>query len=96
MKYCFEEVGLRNARLNFRQVGETHLMGNVVYNELRARGPFVDVGNVTKICIDDEGKKAASTLDVDFVANLGSKRFYIQSAYAPPDTAKRQQESASL
>ncbi len=96
MKYYFEDVGLRNARLNFRQVEETHLMENVVYNELRTRGLSVDVGIVSKRYIDKAGKKATSTLEVDFVANRGSKRYYIQSAYALPDAAKREQESASL
>lgn len=96
MKYYFEDVGLRNARLNFRQVEETHLMENVIYNELRARGLSVDVGVVTKRFTDADGKRVTSTLEVDFVANLGSKRYYIQSAYALPDAAKREQESASL
>ena len=96
VKYYFEDVGLRNARLNFRQVEETHLMENVIYNELRARGLSVDVGIVPKRYIDEGGKKRASTLEVDFVANRGSKRYYVQSAYALPDAAKREQESASL
>lgn len=96
VKYYFEDVGLRNARLNFRQVEETHLMENVVYNELRARGLSVDVGIVTKRYIDGEGRKATSALEVDFVANCGSRRYYIQSAYALSDAAKREQESASL
>ena len=96
VKYYFEDVGLRNARLKFRQVEETHLMENIIYNELRARSLSVDVGIVTKRYIDSDGRKATSTLEVDFVANRGSKRYYIQSAYALPDAAKREQESASL
>jgi uncharacterized protein len=96
VKYYFEDVGLRNARLNFRQVEETHLMENVIYNELRARGLSVDVGIVPRRYIDESGKKASDALEVDFVANRGSKRYYIQSAYALPDAAKREQESASL
>ncbi len=96
VKYYFEDVGLRNARLNFRQVEETHLMENVIYNELRARGFSVDVGIVSRRYIDESGKKATSMLEVDFVANRGSRRYYIQSAYALPDAAKREQESASL
>ncbi|MGN0037929.1 MAG: ATP-binding protein [Coriobacteriales bacterium] len=96
VKYYFEDVGLRNARLNFRQVEETHLMENIIYNELRARGLSVDVGIVTKRHLNSEGKKVSSTLEVDFVANRGSKRYYIQSAFALPDAAKREQESASL
>ncbi|MGN0077487.1 MAG: ATP-binding protein [Coriobacteriales bacterium] len=95
-KYYFEDVGLRNARLNFRQVEETHLMENVVYNELRARGLSVDVGIVTRRRLDSEGRKVASNLEVDFVANRGSRRYYIQSAYAMPSAAKREQEAASL
>ena len=95
-KYYFEDVGLRNARLNFRQVEETHLMENIIYNELRARGFSVDVGLVNGRYINSEGKKATSSLEVDFVANRGSRRYYIQSAYALSDAAKREQESASL
>lgn len=95
-KYYFEDVGLRNARLNFRQVEETHLMENIIYNELRARGFSVDVGLVNGRYINSEGKKATSSLEVDFVANRGSKRYYIQFAYALSDVAKREQESASL
>ena len=96
VKYYFEDVGLRNARLSFRQVEEAHLMENVVYNELRARGFSVDAGVVSKRVLDDKGKKRVSNLEVDFVANLGSRRYYIQSAYALPDADKRKQEKASL
>lgn len=95
-KYYFEDVGLRNARLNFRQVEEPHLMENIIYNELRARGFSVDVGQVSKRKVDETGKKTVSSLEVDFVANLGSRRYYIQSAYAMPSAEKREQEIASL
>lgn len=97
VKYYFEDVGLRNARLNFRQVEETHLMENILYNELRMRGYNVDVGSITKRYTDTVSQKRVSKqLEVDFVANLGSKRYYIQSAYRLPDEEKMQQEKASL
>lgn len=97
VKYYFEDIGLRNARLDFRQVEETHLMENIIYNELRMRGYNVDVGNVNKRYTDKEtGSKLTKNLEIDFVANLGSKRFYIQSAYKMPDTEKIKQEKASL
>lgn len=97
VKYYFEDIGLRNARLDFRQVEETHLMENVIYNELRMRGYNVDVGNVKKRYKDKEtGSKLTKNLEIDFVANLGSKRFYIQSAYKMPDAEKIKQEKASL
>ncbi len=90
-KYYFQDVGLRNALLNFRQVEENHIMENVIYNELRSRGYNVDVGMV-------EARTATERkqLEVDFVANKGDKRFYIQSAFAMPDEEKREQELASL
>lgn len=93
MKYYFEDVGLRNARLGFRQTEETHLMENVIYNELRARGFQVDVGVVPfrRPVTQERGQ-----LEIDFVANLGSRRYYIQSALQIPDTEKEQQEKASL
>ena len=90
-KYYFQDVGLRNALLNFRQVEETHIMENVIYNELRSRGYRVDVGMV-EVRTSSERKH----LEVDFVANKGDRRYYIQSAYALPDEAKREQELASL
>lgn len=93
MKYYFEDVGLRNARLGFRQMEETHLMENVIYNELRARGFQVDVGVVPS---RRPGTQERVQLEVDFVANLGSRRYYIQSALQIPDTEKEQQEKASL
>lgn len=96
IKYYFEDVGLRNARLGFRQVEETHLMENVIYNELRSRGYSVDVGVVEKRTRNEDGKQERSTLEIDFVANLGGKRYYIQSAFSMPTEEKRQQEKASL
>lgn len=96
LKYYFEDVGLRNARLGFRQVEETHLMENVIYNELRSRGYNVDVGVVEKREINEEGKNEKKQLEIDFVANLGSKRYYIQSAFSMPTEEKRIQEKASL
>ncbi len=94
-KYYFEDIGLRNARLNFRQVEQTHIMENIVYNELRARGFSVDVGSVDKRCREG-GKAVRKQLEIDFVANLGSRRYYIQSALHLPDGEKERQEKASL
>lgn len=95
-KYYFSDLGLRNARLNFRQVEKTHLMENVVYNELRTRGYNVDVGVVGCVTTDSEGRQHRKQLEVDFVCNLGSKRYYIQSAYRMPTEEKLLQEQASL
>ena len=96
LKYYFEDVGLRNARLGFRQVEETHLMENIIYNELRSRGYTVDVGVVEKRGTDENGKEYKKQLEIDFVANLGSKRYYIQSAFSMPTEEKRIQEKVSL
>ena len=96
VKYYFEDVGLRNARLGFREVEETHLMENIVYNELRARGYQVDVGVVMKREKTEQGITAKKQLEIDFVANQGSRRYYIQSAYSLPDAEKTRQEKASL
>ncbi|MDE6761088.1 MAG: ATP-binding protein [Lachnospiraceae bacterium] len=96
LKYYFEDVGLRNARLGFRQIEETHIMENVVYNELRSRGYSVDVGVVEKRGFNQEGKTERTYLEIDFIANLGSKRYYIQSAFSMPTEEKRMQEKASL
>ena len=96
LKYYFEDAGLRNARLGFRQVEETHLMENIIYNELRSRGYTVDVGVVEKRGTDENGKEYKNQLEIDFVANLGSKRYYIQSAFSMPTEEKRIQEKASL
>ena len=91
-KYYFSDLGLRNARINFRQFEQTHSMENVIYNELRMRGYHVDVGVVPIAEKDAEGKSTRKQLEVDFVCNLGSSRYYIQSAYSLPDEAKRAQE----
>lgn len=96
LKYYFEDVGLRNARLGFRQVEQTHLMENIIYNELRSRGYSVDVGVVEKREVDSNGKEKKKQLEIDFIANLGSKLYYIQSAYSMPMEEKRKQEKASL
>ncbi|WP_242969160.1 ATP-binding protein [Lachnospira multipara] len=94
-KYYYTDLGLRNALLNFRQFEETHLMENAIYNELIYRGYKVDVG-VVEIRVAENGKKAHKQLEVDFVVNQGSKRYYIQSAYALPNQEKVEQEQASL
>lgn len=91
-KYYFSDLGLRNARINFRQFEQTHAMENAIYNELRMRGYSVDVGVITVSEKDGNGKSVRKQLEVDFVCNLGSKRYYIQSAYSLPDKEKRQQE----
>ena len=95
-KYYFVDLGLRNARLNFRQLEHTHMMENMVYNELRVRGFNVDVGVVPVLKRDENGKMTRSQLEIDFVCNQGSKRYYIQSAYRMPTEEKVQQEEASL
>ena len=84
-KYYFSDLGLRNARINFRQFEQTHSMENVIYNELRMRGYSVDVGVVPITKKDKDGKVVCKQLEVDFVCNLGSLRYYIQSAYSLPD-----------
>lgn len=91
-KYYFSDLGLRNARINFRQFEPTHSMENVIYNELRMRGYNVDVGVVATTEKNQEGKIVRKQLEVDFVCNLGSSRYYIQSAYSLPDGTKRTQE----
>lgn len=95
-KYYFSDLGLRNARLGFRQFEETHLMENAIYNELRARGYSVDIGNVTVSERNKDGKSVRKQLEVDFVCNNGSERIYIQSAYDLPDSEKLAQEQRSL
>ena len=91
-KYYFSDLGLRNARINFRQFEQTHTMENVIYNELCMRGYSVDVGVVPIAEREKDGKVTKKQLEVDFVCNLGSKRFYIQSAFSIPDEEKRAQE----
>ncbi len=95
-KYYFTDLGLRNARINFRQFEQTHAMENLIYNELRMRGYSVDVGVVPVAQKDKNGKVTRKQLEIDFVCNMGSKRYYIQSAFAIPDSDKLQQESNSL
>lgn len=96
LKYYFSDVGLRNARLNFRQQEENHIMENIIYNELCNRDFSVDVG-VVEYCYKDENKKSKRVqLEIDFVANKGSKKYYIQSALTVGDEEKRQQEVRSL
>ncbi len=95
-KYYFTDLGLRNARLNFSQTDPGHLMENAIYNELRIRGYNVDVGVVPIRQKNAKGDTVRSNLEVDFVCNLGNKRYYIQSAYRMPDDAKVAQEQASL
>ena len=96
LKYYFSDVGLRNARLNFRQQEENHIMENIIYNELLIREFDVDVGVVEYNTKNSEGKSVRTQLEVDFVANKGSKRYYIQSALFIPDEEKREQETKSL
>ena len=95
-KYYFMDLGLRNARINFRQSERSHLMENMVYNELRIRGFNVDVGTVPVVVTDENGRQQRSSLEVDFVCNLGSRRYYIQSAYRMESDEKIKQERASL
>ncbi len=96
LKYYFVDVGLRNARLNFRQQEENHIMENIIFNELKIRGFDVDVGVVEHNTKDADGKSQRVFLEIDFVANMGGKRFYIQSALNIDDKAKKQQEINSL
>ena len=95
-KFYFEDLGLRNARINFRQIEETHLMENLIYNELRRRELSVDVGEVEIKEMNQEGKVERKRLEVDFVCNQGYKRYYIQSAFTISDDEKRETELRSL
>ena len=95
-KYYFSDLGLRNARINFRQYEEPHLLENLIYNELRLRGMSVDVGVVVVNTKDENGKSQRKQLEVDFVCNQGSRRYYIQSALRIPTEEKRKQELGSL
>lgn len=95
-KYYYQDVGLRNAILSFRQNEPTHLMENIIYNEMRMRGWLVDVGNVCRRIRNAEGKQQRVVLEVDFVCNKGSERIYIQSAWRMPDAEKMEQEKRSL
>ena len=96
VKYYFTDMGLRNARLNFRQIEETHSMENIIFNELKMRGFNVDVGVIVQYGTNDKGNSIRKQLEIDFVCNQGSKRYYIQSAYAIPDQAQMEQEQRSL
>ena len=96
LKYYFSDMGLRNARLNFRQIEETHIMENIIYNELRMRGYDVDVGVVISNEVTEDGKKIRKQREIDFICNMGSRRYYIQSAFALPDRAKIEQEEKPL
>ena len=96
VKYYFTDMGLRNARLNFRQLEETHSMENIIFNELKIRGFNVDVGVIMQYDTNEKGNSVRKQLEIDFVCNKGSKRYYIQSAYAIPDQAKMEQEQRSL
>ena len=95
-KYYFMDMGLRGAILNFRQQEENHIMENVIYNELRMRGFLVDVGMIEAWKKDKKNQKVRRNLEIDFVANKGNQRYYIQSAFSIPDDEKKEQEEASL
>lgn len=95
-KYYFVDLGLRNARLNFRQLEKTHMMENVIYNELRVRGFNVDVGVVPVTVRNDEGKQKRVSYEIDFVCNRGNQRYYIQSAFRIDSEEKAKQETNSL
>lgn len=95
-KYYYQDIGLRNAILSFRQNEPTHIMENIIYNEMRMRGWLVDVGNIYHRVRNEEGKQQRVTLEVDFVCNKGSERMYIQSAWRMPDMEKMEQEKRSL
>lgn len=95
-KYYFEDVGLRNARLNFRQIEENHLMENVIYNELRVRGFHVDIGVIELFGKSSENKTTKRQLEVDFIATRGSEKYYIQSAFSMSSLEKQAQEERPL
>lgn len=95
-KYYFEDIGLRNARLNFRQIEPTHAMENILYNELILRGFNVDIGAVEKYTKTKNGQNTIALLEVDFICNKGSQRYYVQSAYSIPDMNKMKQEQEPL
>ena len=95
-KYYFKDMGVRNAILSFRQTEENHLMENIIYNEMRYRRFLVDVGNVNIRVRNEKGELQRVTLEVDFVCNLGSRKYYLQSAYRLPDEEKMKQEKRSL
>ena len=95
-KYYFEDIGLRNARLNFRQVEENHVMENIIYNELKVRGYAVDIGIVEVYDYNKKGKRILKKYEVDFIASKGSNKYYIQSAFSIDNIDKLKQETNSL
>ena len=95
-KYYFQDLGIRNAVLSFRQLEETHMMENVIYNELKVRGFSVDVGVVPVRVKNQDGNIVRKQYEVDFVANKGSQRYYIQSAWRMPTEGKEEQEGRPL
>lgn len=95
-KYYFTDLGLRNARLNFRQLEKSHLMENVIYNELRIRGFNVDVGVVPAVIYDKDGRQKRISYEIDFVCNMAARRYYVQSAYSMDSEDKVRQEQNSL
>lgn len=95
-KYYYEDIGLRNARLNFRQIDDGHIMENIIYNELIARRYNVDIGIVENYTNDKDGKTIRSNYEVDFIVNKGAKKYYIQSAYQLTNDTKENQEKQSL
>ena len=95
-KYYFEDIGLRNARLNFRQVEENHVMENIIYNELKVRGYSVDIGIVNVYDYDKKGKRILKNYEVDFIASKGNNKYYIQSAFSIDNIGKLEQETNSL
>ncbi len=96
VKYYFTDLGLRNARINFRQLEETHTMENIIFNELKMRGFSVDVGVIVLNTANEKGNGTRRQSEIDFVCNMGSRRYYIQSAYAIPNQGKMQQEQRPL
>jgi predicted AAA+ superfamily ATPase len=95
-KYYFEDIGLRNARLNFRQTEENHIMENIIFNELRVRGYRVDIGIVEHYSTDNNGKRSKRQLEVDFIATKGSQKYYVQSAFSIIDPEKARREERTL
>lgn len=95
-KFYFTDIGIRNCRLNYRQQEQTHIMENIIYNELLVRGYNVDVGIIEHMIRNKNGKQQLIQLEVDFICNKGKNRYYIQSAFSIPDESKMIQETSSL
>ena len=95
-KFYFTDIGIRNCRLNYRQQEQTHIMENIIYNELLIRGYNIDVGIIEHMTRNKNGKQHLVQLEVDFICNKGSNRYYIQSAFSIPDETKMIQETSSL